>query len=39
MPRFQNAHLSWYLIKLLIGLWAMSLVICGVIETINRKKM
>jgi hypothetical protein len=29
---------AWLLIKLMIGIWAMSLLIGGVIETINRKK-
>ena len=29
----------WCLIKLLFGLWALALVIIGLIETINKKKM
>ena len=30
---------AWCLIKLLFGLWALALVIIGLIETINRKQM
>ena len=30
---------AWCLIKLLFGLWALALVIGGLIETINRKQM
>ena len=29
----------WCLIKLLFGLWALALVIIGLIETINRKQL
>ena len=29
----------WCLIKLLFGLWALALVIIGLIETINKKQM
>ena len=30
---------AWGLVKLLFGLWALSLLIGGLIETINRKQM
>jgi hypothetical protein len=30
---------AWCLIKLLIGLWALALLISGLIETINRNQM
>ena len=30
---------AWGLVKLLFGLWALSLLISGLIETINRKQM
>ena len=30
---------AWCLVKLLMGLWAMALMLGGLIETINRKQM